>query len=573
MRHNTNRRQSDIRAVQLGQSETAAKSNTSAWDRYAGRHFLVIDNVAEMQRAMGMTLSSFGMDKVEYASRGSDALSRMSRRAFDVILCDYDLGNGYDGLYLLEEIKERNLIKQSCVFMIVTGERRVQRVISAAELAPDDYLLKPFSGELLAFRLNRAIRKRSVFVAVDQAISRSEFLAAIEICTGKIAEQGEFMLDFMKLKGSLCLRISDFETARQLYLSVLDIKKLAWAKLGLAKSLSGLAEHGEAKLLFEEALHYSERIMEAYDGLAQLYCVQGELDEAEALLLKATKLSPMVFRRQKQLAEVALTNGDLRTAQNAALQALELSRPTWHRSPNHYAALARVQLVMDDSNDARKTLSRLRRDFRGDPSGEWMANVIDSQVQTKTGHIAKAEALMHEAEDRYGMIAQTLDTDAQIEFAYACYVQKKNALGDRVIGNLIRNNHDDAVLIWRIGAMFDQLGRGAEGRQMIAGHVRSVTDMNNQAVLEAQKNAFDQAFARFSKAHEELPNNIQVMLNLVNASMAWVHHDGWQKGPMEFAREILMKVQMKAPNNNKFQKLKQSWCLMMTRLGKTDWII
>ena len=569
MRHHTN-----SRAAHQGFPGTVAKGDAApAWDHYADRHFLVIDSIAEMQRAIGMALSSLGMSKVEYASRASDALSRMSRRAFDVILCDYDLGNGYDGLYLLEEIKERNLIKQSCVFMIVTGERHVQRVISAAELAPDDYLLKPFSGDALAVRLNRAIRKRSAFVAVDEAISRNEFLTAIEICTAKIAEQDEFMFDFMKLKGSLCLRISDFDAARQLYLSVLKIKKLAWAKLGLAKSLSGLAEHGEAKLLFEEVLHYSKRIMGAYDGLAQLHRTQGDLAEAEAVLLKATQLSPMVFRRQKLLAEVALTNGDPCTAQKAALQALELSRSTWHRSPNHYAALARIQLAMDESNDARKTLGRLRRDFRGDPSGEWMANVIDSQVQTKTGHAAKAAALMHEAEDRYGMLVDTLDADAQIEFAHACYAQNNHALGDRVICNLIRNNHDDALLIWRIGAMFDQLDRGVEGRQVIAGHVRCVTDMNNRAVLEAQKNAFDQAFARFSKAHEELPNNIQVMLNLVNAGMAWVHHDGWQKGPMEFAREILMKVQRKAPNNNKFQKLKQSWCLMMTRLGKTDWII
>ncbi|WP_230369681.1 response regulator [Paludibacterium denitrificans] len=87
----------------------------------------------------------------------------MAKYEFDVVLCDYDLGNGYDGLYLFEEVKERNLIKQSCVFMIVTGERRAQRVISAAELAPDDYLLKPFTGEVLSQRLEKAMRRaRSV---------------------------------------------------------------------------------------------------------------------------------------------------------------------------------------------------------------------------------------------------------------------------------------------------------------------------------------------------------------------------------------------------------------------------
>src|SRR5437773_1690504 len=90
---------------------------------YSNRLFLVIDNVPEMQRALSMTLTSFGAEKVEYAIRATDALGKLSKYDFDVVLCDYDLGNGYDGLYLFEEAKERNLIKQSCVFFIVTGER------------------------------------------------------------------------------------------------------------------------------------------------------------------------------------------------------------------------------------------------------------------------------------------------------------------------------------------------------------------------------------------------------------------------------------------------------------------
>lgn len=64
---------------------------------------------------MSMTLSSVGANKVEYATRATEAMTKLSRFDVDVVMCDYDLGNGYDGLHLLEEIKERNLIKQSCV--------------------------------------------------------------------------------------------------------------------------------------------------------------------------------------------------------------------------------------------------------------------------------------------------------------------------------------------------------------------------------------------------------------------------------------------------------------------------
>lgn len=53
---------------------------------FAKRLFLVIDSVPEMQRALAMTLASFGAEKVEYASKAADALAKMSRFEFDVVL-------------------------------------------------------------------------------------------------------------------------------------------------------------------------------------------------------------------------------------------------------------------------------------------------------------------------------------------------------------------------------------------------------------------------------------------------------------------------------------------------------
>ncbi|MGL6070800.1 response regulator, partial [Craterilacuibacter sp.] len=265
---------------------------------YRRKLFLVIDSVPEMQRALAMTLGSFGAERVEYASRGSDALAKLARYDFDVVLCDYDLGHGYDGLYLFEEARERNLLKQSCVFMIVTGERRSQRVISAAEMAPDEYLLKPFTGEELRLRLERAIRRREAFRVVDDSLMRFEYMAAVEACNRQIQDKGEFTLDFMRLKGSLSLKIGDWDSAKKLYVEVLRLKPLPWAKLGLGKALTGLKSYDEARLLFEEVLQDNDRVMEAYDWLAKLYLANHEGERAQASLQQATRLSPAVVRRQ-----------------------------------------------------------------------------------------------------------------------------------------------------------------------------------------------------------------------------------------------------------------------------------
>ncbi|RTK95940.1 MAG: response regulator, partial [Neisseriaceae bacterium] len=147
---------------------------------YSRLLFLVVDPAKEMRGAMTMTLSSMGANKVEFATRIGDALSRIQKNDIDIILSEYDLEHSADGLHLLEEIKQRNLCKQSTVFMIVTAERRAQNVIGAVEQAPDDYLLKPFTGEALSKRLDKAIRKKQEFRCVDDAMRNNEYLRAIE---------------------------------------------------------------------------------------------------------------------------------------------------------------------------------------------------------------------------------------------------------------------------------------------------------------------------------------------------------------------------------------------------------
>lgn len=551
----------------------AAPTRSAAFDDpYAKRLFLIIDSLPQMQRALAMTLSSFGANSVEYAAKASDALAKMAKYEFDVVLCDYDLGNGYDGLYLFEEIRERNLLKQSCVFMIVTGERRAQRVISAAELTPDDYLLKPFTGEVLRDRLERAMRKREALRLVDESVLRHEYLSAIETCGLKIEENGEFALDFIRLRGSLALKINDFDTARDAYMQALRVRPSTWAKMGLAKSLAGLKSHDEARLLFEAVLADNNQVMEAYDWLARLYRGH-DLGRAQHTLQTATEMSPVVFRRQQQLAQIALLNHDLATAETACQQTLDIAKYSWHRSPTHYAALLRVQLARGDSGNAARTLASLRHDYRYNEEGEWLAGVMDSQLQTKNGNADKARELLQAAGERFKQLAPKLDQESQLEYARACYQQGRDGQGNDVMEYLVRNHHDDEDMLAHFGDMFEEIGLGQAGRQLIAQNVKSVLELNNQAVREAQSGQFDAAIDRFVKALDEMPHNVQIMLNLINAVMAYVSQNGWHESHMRRAYELLGKVRDVAPTNNKFQKILHSWRALVNKMDKPQWAL
>jgi len=126
--------------------------------------FLVVEDSATMRMWLRNSIIGMGGKTVDQAVNYSDALYRINNREpFDVILCDYILDEGSsrsgrpkDGQHLLEECRHRRLIPTSCVFIMVTAERAYEQIFAVAELAPDDYLIKPLTPSSLSERLSRA---------------------------------------------------------------------------------------------------------------------------------------------------------------------------------------------------------------------------------------------------------------------------------------------------------------------------------------------------------------------------------------------------------------------------------
>ena len=56
--------------------------------------------------------------------------------------------------------------------MVITGERSYHNVVSVAELAPDDYLIKPFTADQLQARLLKAVVKKFLRAGLSQARRR-----------------------------------------------------------------------------------------------------------------------------------------------------------------------------------------------------------------------------------------------------------------------------------------------------------------------------------------------------------------------------------------------------------------
>ena len=90
------------------------------------------------------------------APSGEEALEQIRRHAPQAAILDVQMPGG-GGLAALDQIKADPAIAGLPVMML-TGERNPETVMQALSSGAADYMVKPFNPDMLAERLERAIR-------------------------------------------------------------------------------------------------------------------------------------------------------------------------------------------------------------------------------------------------------------------------------------------------------------------------------------------------------------------------------------------------------------------------------
>jgi len=120
--------------------------NPVFWGEPIALRILLVDDEAHALRRLGRFLSVRG-HRVKTASNGLEALQRVEEDPPDLVLCDIHMP-GMDGLAFLRAARTR-FSKMPIVLM--TGDRDLDKAISAFRIGARDYLKKPINlQELLA---------------------------------------------------------------------------------------------------------------------------------------------------------------------------------------------------------------------------------------------------------------------------------------------------------------------------------------------------------------------------------------------------------------------------------------
>ncbi len=112
---------------------------------------LVVDDHEPMRKIIRTILKKAGFEDIEEAENGKEALSKLKEKKIDIVLLDQNMP-GISGLELLKIIKQDEKLKNIPVIM-VTAETSKEKVVEAIQLGVYDYIVKPFTPELLKKKL------------------------------------------------------------------------------------------------------------------------------------------------------------------------------------------------------------------------------------------------------------------------------------------------------------------------------------------------------------------------------------------------------------------------------------
>lgn len=514
---------------------------------------LVIEPNPSMRASLHNMLSLCGLDRIEDAASSNQAIRALETKTYDLILCEYALEGGQDGQQMLEDLRHHRLINASTMFFMVTGEGQFSKVVSAAELMPNDYILKPFAADAMLERIWRALDRRNALLPVHQLVDMGDLRAAIEACEAGEAAQPRFATDFRRLRAEMHIQAGEPELAEPLYAGLWGSRHIHWARLGQAKTLYLRGRYEEARAMLEDLLGKNSRFLDAYDWLARTHEANGDLAAAQAVLNNAVELSPHAVRRLRRLGEVALEAGDIEGAERALKQVVSKTRYSEFRTPEDHAKLAQTLVKKGDPVQAAAVIRDLDKSLAGTRNTEVCSAIASAALHEFTGNAARMTAALDYACNGVRS-ASGLSADMKMELARTCLEVGKEEQATEVMRDVMRNAATAGAMA-RAVRMMERSGH-AELAQRLADESRNeVGEMVAAGAALAKRGDFRGAVDLMLEAVAKLPDNAQVAFNAAVAVLKCLENEGWDDALGRHALALVAAVRRLDPANGKLNAL------------------
>jgi two-component system, chemotaxis family, chemotaxis protein CheY len=118
-----------------------------------GIKVLVVDDMSTMRRIVKNVLRQIGFSDIVEAENGQDALTKLKAGGFGLVVSDWNMPV-MQGLELLRAVRADAELK-ALPFLMVTAEAQKENLIEAVQAGVSNYVVKPFTAEVLQGKLEK----------------------------------------------------------------------------------------------------------------------------------------------------------------------------------------------------------------------------------------------------------------------------------------------------------------------------------------------------------------------------------------------------------------------------------
>lgn len=476
---------------------------------------LIIDEQSLSQSYLRYALDQLGYQDITATDRPQQALTLCRENSYDLIICSYNQADGKDGYQLYEEIKFHGLQKHTTGVIFISAETDPTLVHSVIELQPDEFMVKPFVIKDLQVRIERVLKRKEQLRQLYQLLDARNYTAALSYIDEQLANvtQRKWFPLLLKLKGDILLIQHQFADAESYFQAMLAIQPFSWAKMGLVRCYLQLGKEAQAFADLEAMLLRPDSRLFALDLLAELEFKQQRYQTAQQHLIDAADLAPRNLLRQQRLLQLSRLNHDYETQYRAAKDMVKFARYSIFEQPDLYLNLARASIDYALSSDDEDQHGRLNR--QANLSLQSVQKQFGKQDLSEQQRVIQARLLyLQDHKDKAKALLRDLKVDAPIDSledaldkAKALHevglTEASQHLFEQISSHCLRQKTDPMLNAYL-------LQEQAERKQMQQGP----RELNNDAVQLYQRGHWEQAFSAFALAHQVMPKNAGIALNL-----------------------------------------------------------
>ncbi len=506
------------------------------FDRLSDTRTLVIDDFGQFRQTFKTMLHRLGVQQVDQASNGNEAVKLCMENDYDMIFCDYNLGEGQDGQQVLEELHQRSVLQKGSLFLMVTAETTSAQVMGAIEYRPDAYLTKPFTNEQLGQRLKRLLNKNDVLKTIHDSINKGDVTNALKQCDAVMQKSPTARFSCLRLKSELLEKQKAYDEAMALYKSVVQEQPLLWAMIGIGRLYfkQGLVE--KALTHFQQMREDFPQQVSVLDWVAKCQQALGDLEQSEKTLKEAIQISPKSVTRQSTLGEIAQTLEHHDIAQQAYAKTIQegyhscLLQPQYYQ---HYFKNTQAVAATLGERDQKKMLSttetvakRMEQKYKNNPGAIVHNLAALASLFNTVGNNSQADHYL-------SRVSGTLDSpDCRI--SQQDFQQLKHQL-DELDGTALNDK-----ILQKISSRLVSVKNDIEQRQQ---NEQQAVAINREGMQFARQNQQLEALEKFRQAITLAPYHSNYALNAIQTILL---NDAFKNDPalIREARDYLDNISL-----------------------------